>query len=473
MSALSAIMFKLGVDSSQLDTGLKQAQSKAQSAASGMASSFGGLGGAISSLGLTAGIKQIISEFARVRDLAERFGTSVTSIQKISFAAEQSGESSESLMKALTKLTIEAGKGDETFAKLGISAAAFANASPEQQMVMLADAFSKAEAQGGNASTMFDLLGREAADLVPLLKNGREEFIKLMNQAPVAAESTVKALARADDAIQKGMQQLKVWGAQAMNALIVNPAEILGRWSAGDFRNNNEVSQEEDAQAAAEAEKQRKKQQAAQEAAMQAEEEKAAKEHADKLAEIKRDIMDEDEKYSDLQVRLAEEREKLDKATTNEQRRQSELRIAQMEAESLAIEKRWNAEREAADEKQQQKNEKVDADAAKNKDELVKGVADLTEMSQSERSDARRAQRRRARTERRAERKIRGDEQTLRNDNPQRLGETDGSYQERLDRARKAREDHFRKKVEDVKGPQKSLEDIYEVLNKRLPKEAA
>lgn len=459
-----AILFKLGTDNSGLNTGLAKAKGDVKSFGESVKSS---LAGAISLTGIAAGIKSTISEFARVKDLADRFGTSAESIQRVSHAAEQSGASAEVLMKSLTKLTAQAGKGDEIFGKLGISATAFAAAAPDKQIEMLAKAFGDAEGDGVRTAEMFELLGTRAADLVPLLKGGREEFMRLMKDAPVASEAAVNALARADDEIVKINRSLKVGTATVLEFLVSKPAAFLGRLSAGDIGPApNEAAEEQAKREAA-----RKAEEAA---GVRADNEKAQAEeerHQKKMAEIKKRAAESTEKLSTVTKALEYERAKSLEGLTQAQKNASAERIAELEAEQQELIDTVILEEDRAD-KEDAARRKKKQDA---RDRVVGDLADVNEMTPDERRKARREVRKRKRAERQAERELDGqpdvDDNGVRH--PDIFERSDPRRKTALDRNDPDRAEAARKKIEAIKGKGKTLDDVHKVLDERLPKKAA
>lgn len=157
--------------------------------------------GAISSF-----VSNFVSSMARVKDLSDRLGQSTDTIQRVGNAAKLSGTDIEFVTKTMTSLTLEAAKSAEGFAKLGINAEAFAAASMEDQVLMLAKAYEEAS---GNQQKMLDLmalLGPKGQDIMIMLAGGVEELNKQLNDVPIVSETAINAMANLDDAIDSFTQ---------------------------------------------------------------------------------------------------------------------------------------------------------------------------------------------------------------------------------------------------------------------------
>lgn len=455
-----SIIFKLGTDNSGLNTGLEQAKGQVSSFAS---STRGMLAGAISLGGIAAGIKSIVGEFARIDDLAKRFDTSAESIQRISYAAEQSGASAEMLMKSLTALTVAANKGDESFAKLGISASEFSNASPEKQIEMLAKAFDSAQGDGARTADMFELLGTRAADLVPMLRDGREEFVRLMNDAPAASDQAVAALAAADDFLGRILAKSKAWAAEALGA-IGRTAAILGAATGGTRAGEADRVIGEAEKRAEEA-----KAQAAANAAAEAEEAR----HQAKMEEIRRKGRDASDKLNDVERELQEKRIELTKELSQAQKNATEERIAELENERAALKKTVEAENERV----AKYWEDVAKQAAQQRSATVNDLADINQMSADERRQARRDTAERQRAIGRAERELDGQPEPNRNgvrdvdpfktSDPRRRTNLDPKERDRAAEAEAKREKVGGKTLD------QDVTDIKKILDERLPRKTA
>lgn len=166
------------------------------------------LAGAFAGGALLAGANALIGKFARVKDLADRFGESSESIQRVGYAAEQAGSDVETMAKGMTAATknaVAAAQGSEemaaSFEKMGVTASDFANLSLEDKMLALADGYDKAENKAEALATITKIVGKAGAEMIPLLAGGADALRDSMDSAAVAGEGTVQILAGLDDSI--------------------------------------------------------------------------------------------------------------------------------------------------------------------------------------------------------------------------------------------------------------------------------
>src|SRR5688572_24650955 len=131
----SAIEFRLGADSRLLKTGLDTAKAQI----SGFKSQVGGI---LTGLFAGIGVQALISEFARIQDVADQFGASAESVQRVGGAAAQAGTDLETIAKAMAKIRSD---GGDILEKLGIDAKAFTAADLDQQVLMVASALDQVQ----------------------------------------------------------------------------------------------------------------------------------------------------------------------------------------------------------------------------------------------------------------------------------------------------------------------------------------
>ena len=82
----------------------------------------------------------------------------------------------------------------------------------------LSEAFISARSRGEGFAEVFDLMGRNGAELIPLLMQGREE-LQALADTPVLSAEQVQRLADFNDQLDSGLLKLKAWSAQALLGL--------------------------------------------------------------------------------------------------------------------------------------------------------------------------------------------------------------------------------------------------------------
>lgn len=204
--------------------------------------SLSSMRGVIAGLGLgavAAQARQVINEFDRVDKLAKRFDTTAESIQRVSTAARLSGTDIETVANSLTKAGVAATKvilGNEqmaaTFERAGIDARRFSEADLDQKLIQISEAFQAANGNAAKTNAIIEILGtRGGANLIPLIKNV-DELKASMEGAAVASDGVVAKMAEMNDRIETATQNMKIFGAEALNAF-TDLFEMLGSAMAG------------------------------------------------------------------------------------------------------------------------------------------------------------------------------------------------------------------------------------------------
>lgn len=191
------------------------------------ASAQGQLAGLFGGAALLSGAQKIIGQFARIKDLADRFGESSESIQRVGAAASQAGTDIEGIAKGMTKATanaVEAANGSEelsaAFGRLGINASEFANMAIEQKLMALADGYDHSASKAEGLSDVMKVMGKSGAEAIPLLVQGFDELKASLDSVALAPEGVVNTLAALDDKLEAGKQQVSVWAAWLIAAVL-------------------------------------------------------------------------------------------------------------------------------------------------------------------------------------------------------------------------------------------------------------
>ena len=202
-----SVDFTLGTNNSALKTGLDQAKHQVESFKEQTHEMLAGLFAGV-------GVEQLISKFARVKDIAEMFDTTSEAVQRVSQLSEKFGTNIDTVARSLAKM--RSGAGD-AFGKLGIDAEAFTHAQMDQQLVMIAQALEKVEDPQQRINLAFEALGPRMKEILPLLNQGSEKIREMMDGFHVASNDTVDQLHAAEQQIT-GMK----------NTVMVFAADIFG-----------------------------------------------------------------------------------------------------------------------------------------------------------------------------------------------------------------------------------------------------
>jgi hypothetical protein len=151
--------------------------------------------------------------------------------------AKLSGSDVETLVKGVSKLTRSLAdaenseKTSEALKQLGVNASKLRSMSLEEQIMALSEAFISARNRGEGFAEVFDLMGRNGAELIPLLMQGREE-LQAMADTPVLSQEQVQRLAEFNDQLDAGVLKLKAWAAESLLGLAdvaaVSSAALFG-----------------------------------------------------------------------------------------------------------------------------------------------------------------------------------------------------------------------------------------------------
>lgn len=204
-----SVEFSLGTNNSALKTGLDQAKHQVESFKEQTHEIFMSLFAGI-------GVEQLISKFARVKQVAEMFDTTSESVQRVDQLAQQFGANIETVARAMAK--IRSGNGD-ALGKLGIDAETFAHAGMDEQLVMIAEALEKIDDPQERVNKAFEALGPRMKEILPLLNQGSEKIREMMAGFSVASNETVDQLHTAEQNIISMKNTVTVFAADIFGVI--------------------------------------------------------------------------------------------------------------------------------------------------------------------------------------------------------------------------------------------------------------
>ena len=212
----------LGLDTSQYDEGLKNAESSANSFGSvlstGLSAAAGVATAAIAatttavvagSAAFVNGVTSTASYADSIDKLSQKMGFGIESFQEWQYVAQISGTSMESLKAGMKTLATAVETGSDAFDKLGLSQEQLASMSQEEVFEATITALQGVEDQSERTYLAGQLLGKGATELGPMLNLTAEEMDALKQEAHdlggVLSEDQVKAGAAFQDSLL-GMQ---------------------------------------------------------------------------------------------------------------------------------------------------------------------------------------------------------------------------------------------------------------------------
>lgn len=194
---------------------------------------LGAAGLAGGAMGVGMAIKGTLDYADDLADLTLKLQDSAEALQKVDYAAKLAGAGGvEQVGNAMIKLEkalgdVENKKAAEALANLGLTAESLAAMSLDEKMVALSEAFQEARESGTGVNDIQALMGRSAAELIPLLEQGGDALRGMFADAPVLAEETVQEMARINDELDAMILKSKSFAVGTVGAI-----GGLGRFAA-------------------------------------------------------------------------------------------------------------------------------------------------------------------------------------------------------------------------------------------------
>jgi hypothetical protein len=231
------VQVTVGAETSALNTGLAKAKESVTGFKNHVAGQMKEVGkGMLAAFAVGAiveGIKSIFDEFGKFQDLADKFGVPAEALQRISLVAQGAGADLEGVMKALSKgkkNAVEAAAGNEelaaAYAALGATADDFKSMAPDDLLVKLSEGYVKSGESAEYLAAATKVLGKSGQDTFAILSMGPEALREELDSAAVASNEAIASIDEAGDNAGKAFQQLKVWGAEAINFIIKGMKEV-------------------------------------------------------------------------------------------------------------------------------------------------------------------------------------------------------------------------------------------------------
>jgi len=227
---MAELKAKVGLETSEFETGLARLQNAAGSFASGLGKMI--LGGFAFDK-IISGVTSLVEKASQLQDISDKFGISAESIQRIGNVAEQNGASMESVVRALAKIGVsaqEAASGNEnlkaSFAAIGVSGEDLIRLNPEQLFYKLANAMNDGSIAGRDLAIVKDLIGKGFQQVLPVLRLTEEQIRAIGEASGILGDSEVEKLDQFGDAWTRLANKAKVGAASVLDGLIRIGEEI-------------------------------------------------------------------------------------------------------------------------------------------------------------------------------------------------------------------------------------------------------
>jgi hypothetical protein len=242
----------------KIGQGLKRAKERLAAWAQGLAAIGTGITAFSGSIlgGLMATVRQFANVGSELADMSAATGVSAETLSALGYAAKQTGVDLGALhagLRGMAKFTAQVAAGNKSAIKildqLGISAASFMAASPEQRLALLADGLRNISDPGLRAALAMKTLGKSGEALLPMLAGGSAGLNAFIDRARELGIVITDEEAQKADALGDAWDDLlAVFGAVAfrtgaaladtMQAII--ETVIVGAKAVGEFVQNNQ-----------------------------------------------------------------------------------------------------------------------------------------------------------------------------------------------------------------------------------------
>ena len=226
-----SILAKIGVDLTDLNIGVKKAESLGKQMSKSFKSDAASAIGSVFAVDRLASFgKEALDLAGKLNDLSDQLGVSVEFLQEMKFAAEMGGGSLDDVGSAIQKITLARSKalaGDEgmvaSFEQLGISAKEIRSAKVEDIFTKIGKSFE------GNANpqelvkAFTELAGKGAGGLIPAMASGLADATEQARQLGLVwSTEVVTGLDEANDRIEI-MHKTMVSGLGSLMANFIAP----------------------------------------------------------------------------------------------------------------------------------------------------------------------------------------------------------------------------------------------------------
>ena len=217
------------MDSSAFVRGLNQAKARTAEFSQTVRTSLSGVTQILGGIGvgsLAYGIGQSAQNLSTMLDLARKSDTDFKRFQELSQIFRESGSSTEQFADTLAKViknTGEAQRGTKTytdaFNQLNIQVDRFAQESPDEMILQLADAWNRSSKSAQDFNALITIMGRAATNLRQTLDVGREGIEETGRSIATISKESVEKIKTMEAALLKFKTNTQVAGGEIVATL--------------------------------------------------------------------------------------------------------------------------------------------------------------------------------------------------------------------------------------------------------------
>lgn len=256
---LPDLLGKVKIDNSQAKAALGEV--KIESAAAGKSMEAGGksalaMAGGLSAIaaagaGTIVVIGNLVKDFSeagtKLYDLNKQFGIGVIELQKLQYAAKQSGISAEALATSISQMEKAASKTPEKFEQLGISFGKLRTAKPDEMLDMISKGLQGITNESERSRVAQDIFGESGAKMLRMLTadyTGLKKEAESTGLMTTEMANKAKALDGAFTKLGDVTEKLKVnLGAAFASPAILKGLELMGGLIGVMSRNADKLAQ--------------------------------------------------------------------------------------------------------------------------------------------------------------------------------------------------------------------------------------
>lgn len=241
MTTRDELIVKFTADIADFNRRLSEVQTKVTTLNTNVSKQADSIGGSFKKIGGYLGAyfsaQALMGFTSSVINLAERFidlsaatGISAEALQRLNYAAIDSGVSLETIVSAVQKLQLNLGSGNkktlDVLEALGLDAETLKQQSPEKQLLIIIQQLKQVQDVGLRSAASNALFGRTYREMAKLVAQDTEEIKKAMEEGPVVPQQALDNVDEFKDNWEKFKTEIQLGVIPAMSDLLSVVADL-------------------------------------------------------------------------------------------------------------------------------------------------------------------------------------------------------------------------------------------------------
>ena len=173
--------------------------------------------------------KELLADADALVKLSDKTGIAIEPMQRLKYAAEQSGNTFEQVTSAVSMMQMRLAGGDDSatgaLARLGLSFAGIKGLAPDVQFTTIAAEVAKIQDPMERVKVATDLFGESGAAVLPTMI---ADIKRLGDEAPVMSDKATRALDTLGDSISRDWGKVKMLGGEMVAGFMMLSDAIQG-----------------------------------------------------------------------------------------------------------------------------------------------------------------------------------------------------------------------------------------------------